>query len=222
MGAPLKNTKKYVFKRRGPDLPSNLIIGNNERLFEHCDISISEHQIEGATVHQFNGGTLQIEGSLLQRVNLANSRFNSVVMKDVRLVECDLANFETRALHFMRVELINCRMTGLRAGEANCQDLLISEGDQRYSQFRFSRFKSSEFRSCNFSEADFQGTDLTGSIFQQCNLHNAEMSKVKLTNVDLRGSNIEGLQLNAEDIRGAIVDAAQALSLAHLLGIRIE
>jgi hypothetical protein len=48
------------------------------------------------------------------------------------------------------------------------------------------------------------------------------MSKVKLVNTDLRSSRVEGLRLNAEDIRGAVVDLPQAMIFASLLGIRIE
>ena len=48
------------------------------------------------------------------------------------------------------------------------------------------------------------------------------MSKVRLLNADLRGSMVEGLRMNAEDIRGAVVDPAQAMIFASLLGIRIE
>ena len=101
-------------------------------------------------------------------------------MKDVRLVNCDLANLVTHGLELVRVEFVNCRMTGLRGGEADCQDILVSEGDQRYCQFRYGRFKSAEFDSCNFEDADFQGTDLSGSRFRRCRLRNAEMSEVKL------------------------------------------
>lgn len=60
-----------------------------------------------------------MKACLLNRVTLANSSFGSVVWKDVRLVDCDLANFETRGLSLTRVEFINCRMTGFRAGEAD-------------------------------------------------------------------------------------------------------
>jgi uncharacterized protein YjbI with pentapeptide repeats len=187
--------KKFVFNRRQPDLPSDL---SPVGLFDH------------------------IESTELDHVNLADRTFASIVWKDVRLVSCDLANLETRHLTLVRVEFIDCRMTGLRAGVADCQDVLISEGDQRYSQFRYSKFRSTEFDSCNFEDADFQGTDLSGSIFRKCNLKNAEMSKVKLLNADLRGSQIEGLHLNAEDIRGAVVDLPQAMIFAGLLGIRIE
>ena len=191
-------------------------------LFEPHDISIVDRLVEGVRMEGRTVGTLKIEASVLEKVSLANSKFASIACKDARLVGCDLANLETRALTLRRVEFINCRMTGFHAGKADCQDVLISEGDQRYSLFRFARFQSTEFDSCNFGEADFQGTDLSGAIFRKCDLQNTEMSKVKLVNTDLRGSRVEGLRLNAEDIRGAIVDLPQAMIFASLLGIRIE
>jgi len=215
--------KKFVFSRRQPDLPSEVpAAGDAASLFEPHDISIVERFVEGFRMEGRAVGTLRIESCVLEKVSLANSSFGSIVGKDVRLVGCDLANLETRALSLRRVELINCRMTGFHAGKAECQDVLISEGDQRYSLFRFSRFQSAEFDCCNFGEADFQETDLSGAIFRNCNLQNAEMSKVKLVNADLRGSRVEGLRLNAQDIRGAVVDLPQAMIFASLLGIRIE
>jgi uncharacterized protein YjbI with pentapeptide repeats len=224
-----KTPKKFVFSRREPHLPGVhrndtdlTLAADPAALFESHDISIADRLIEGVRIESRKAGTLHIESSVLERVSLAGSSFDSAVWKDVRLVSCDLANLETRALTLIRVEFINCRMTGLRAGVADCQDVLISEGDQRYSQFRYSRFRSAEFDACNFTEADFQGTDLSGAIFRKCDLRNAEMSKVQLLNTDLRGSLVEGLHLNAEDIRGAVVDLSQAMIFAPLLGIRIE
>lgn len=218
-----RNAKKFVFSRRAPDLPDEMAAAPDTAvLFEPRDILITERLIEGARIENRAAGTLRIESSILEGVSLAGSSFASIIWKDVRLVRCDLANLETRYLTLTRVELIDCRMTGFRAGEANCQDILVSAGDQRHCQLRFSKFKSAEFDSCNFAEADFQGTDLSGSIFRKCTLRNTEMSKVRLLNADLRGSLIEGLRMNAEDVRGAVVDPSQAMIFASLLGIRIE
>lgn len=215
--------KKFVFSRRKPDLPNEMTMAADaSTLFEPHDISIVDRLVEGLRMEDRTVGTLLIEASVLEKVSLANSSFASIACKDVRLVGCDLANLKTRTLTLRRVEFINCRMTGFHAGKADCQDILISEGDQRYSLFRFSRFQSTEFDSCNFGDADFQGTDLSGAIFRKCDLQNTEMSKVKLVNTDLRGSRVEGLRLNAEDIRGAVVDLPQAMIFASLLGIRIE
>lgn len=218
-----KTPKPFVFKRREPEFESELtVVEDAEALFESQAISISERSIKEIQAEGRTAGTLFMEHSVLERVSLSGSSFSSIKLSDVRLVGCDLANLQTRAMKLVRVEFVNCRMTGFRAGEADCQDVLISEGDQRYSQFRFSSFKSAEFDSCNFEEADFYGTDLSGARFRGCNLRNAEMSKTKLVDTDLRGSVVDGLQLNAEDIRGAVVDASQAMSFAPLLGISIK
>jgi uncharacterized protein YjbI with pentapeptide repeats len=223
---PLRNfrdPKKFVFSRRAPDLPDDMAEAPDTAvLLEPHDISIADRLIKGAGIENRSGGTLRIESSILEGVSLAGSSFASIIWKDVRLVRCDLANLETHYLTLTRVELIDCRMTGLQAGEADCQDVLVSAGDQRHCQFRFSKFKSAEFDSCNFAEADFQGTDLSGAIFRKCTLRNTEMSRVRLLNADLRGSVVEGLRMNAEDIRGAVVDPSQAMIFALLLGIRIE
>ena len=219
---PPSSAKKFVFSRRKPDIPSCLAPVDPAIVSTGRDISVSERSLEEVRIDTQNGGTLHMEASVLERVVLANCTFGSIVLKDVRLTSCDLANLQTRALSLTRVEFVNCRMTGLRAGEADCRDVLMEEGDQRYAQFRYAKFRSAEFDSCNFEEADFQGADLTGSIFRKCNLRNAEMSKVKLMNADLRGSAVESLHLNAEDVRGAVVDLSQAMIFAPLLGIRIE
>ena len=48
------------------------------------------------------------------------------------------------------------------------------------------------------------------------------MNRVKLANADLRGCNVDGLNVFPEGLRGATVDPAQAMVFARLLGIRIE
>ena len=219
----MKTSNKFIFKRRKPDVPTNLTtVADVTSLFAPRNITIADCIIDGGKYDCRAEATLRIESSQLERVSLANCKFSSILWQDVRLVNCDLANLETRSLTLIRVEFIDCRMTGLRASEAQCQDVLMSEGDQRYSQFRYSKFKAAEFESCNFEEADFQGADLSGSIFRKCNLQNVEMNKAKLVNADLRSSSVEGMHLRAEDIRGATVDLTQAMLFAPLLGIRIE
>jgi uncharacterized protein YjbI with pentapeptide repeats len=220
---PRKYSKEFVFHREEPDLSDDLTTpADAEALFAMPKISVTGHSIEDIAISGSVSTALYLEACTLERVNLAGSRFASILWKDVRLVNCDLANLETESLTLIRVEFLDCRMTGLRAGKANLEHVLFSGGDQRYAQFCFSCFRSTECNGCNFSEADFYGTDLTGTRFRSCNLQRAEMDKVKLLNADLRGSQVEGLKLNAEDIRGAIVDPAQAMLFAPLLGIQIK
>lgn len=215
--------KKFVFSRRAPEWNEELVeAADGASLLEPHDVRLAGVRFSGVDASGGTHGVLRMESCVLERVNLSRCAFGSITMKDVRLVGCDLANLSTRGLNLTRVEFVNCRMTGLSAGEADLQHVLIFEGDQRYAQFRQSRFQSVELESCNWEEADFQGTDLTGTIFRRCNLRNVEMNRARLANADLRGSVVEGLHVSPEGLRGATVDPAQAMVFALLLGIRIE
>jgi len=138
------------------------------------------------------------------------------------MVECDFANAAATAPKMLRVEFLNCRLTGFRAPEAECQHVLVSSGDAAFSQFRFGVFKTSEFILCNLSESDFHSCDLRGAILKGCDFKNAEMTGAQLEEADFRGSRVEGLMANAEDLRGAIVDPAQAMIFAELMGLKIR
>jgi uncharacterized protein YjbI with pentapeptide repeats len=137
-------------------------------------------------------------------------------------VGCDFANAHAIALKAVRVEFINCRLTGLRAVESQWQDLLISEGDASFSQFGLGTFKNSEFNGCNFAEADFHGCDPRGALLKGCELKNVDMTGAKLEGADLRGSRVEGLMALAGDLKGVIVDPTQAMIFAELLGLKIR
>jgi uncharacterized protein YjbI with pentapeptide repeats len=143
-------------------------------------------------------------------------------LKDVRLVECDFANANAIGMKAQRVEFVNCRLTGLRAVESECQDFLISGGDAGFAEFLLGTFKRSEFNACNFGDADFHGCDLRAALLKGCEFKNADMTGAKLEGADFRGSRVEGLMALAADLKGAIVDPAQAMVFAELLGLRIR
>ena len=215
--------KQEFRARRKPDLPDQLPVAESTDLFHGPEITISDRTINELTREGLSASSLSIQGCVLNRVALPGSTFAAITLRDVRLVGCDLANFNIRTLTAVRVEFLHCRMTGFRVEEpAECHDVLIAEGIQTYSQFAFSTFKSAEFNSCNFEDANFLGADLQGCIFRGCNLHNADMRGAKLREADLRGSVVEGMRLNPADIHGAVVDPSQAMIFATLLGIRIR
>lgn len=214
---------KSPTSRSGPDLPSEVsLLGNAAATFAADEVLISEQTVENLALRELTAGSITLEGCVLDRVDLSESKIGSLCLKDVRLSNCDLANLDCRSLVVVRAEFLGCRMTGFRAVESNCRDLLLSEGDQRYSRWTQGRFASSEFSSCNFEDADLQECDLRGAIFRNCNLRNAELTGSKLEDADLRGSHVEGLRVGAKDLFGAVVDPAQAMTFAALLGLKIR
>jgi uncharacterized protein YjbI with pentapeptide repeats len=160
--------------------------------------------------------------SLFDRVSFASCEISSFRLRDVRLVKCDLSNAILHGFEASRVELIECRLIGMRAIECHWQDVLVENCDMRYAQLSDGKARSCEFRECHLGETDLRGADLEGAIFANVLLHRADLSRAKLRGADLRGAEIEGITVRAEDLRGAIVSVVQAVDLARLLGLIIK
>ena len=216
---PAKVKKAAAFKRDQPDLPAEL---ESAELFSDGEfITIQERRLQDLERTDLKVNTFRIEGSVLERVQLAGAQFGSAVWKDVRLVGCDLANVRAHRIALVRVEFIDCRLTGFSATALDWQDVLIQNGDMRYAQLQGGGFRTCEFVGCNWQEADLQNADLTGSVFRSCNLALADLRGTKLQNTDFRISEVEGMLVGVNDLKGAIVDPAQAMIFARVLGLQI-
>src|SRR5262249_10991141 len=137
--------------------------------------------------------SFRLEGSLLERVQLAGSEFVSALWKDVRLIGCDLANVRAHRLTLLRVELVDCRLTGLRTTALDWKDVLVKNGDVRYAQLQAGKFRNCEFDGSNWEEADVQEANFAGSIFRSSNLARADFRRAKLQGTDFRTSEVEGM-----------------------------
>lgn len=92
-----KSSKEFVFSRRKPNLTHELTVHPNlSALLESDDISLSDCAIEGGHIGQGSKDSLSIDGSTLDRVNLSDTSYRSIVLTDARLVNCDLANLRLR------------------------------------------------------------------------------------------------------------------------------
>ena len=219
-----RQSKPTARPRRPPDLPDMLSpVADAVALFRGREIVVSNAVVGESEIGAISAAKLRIESAVLERVALSGSTFVTIHLRDVRLTGCDLGNVETRALTALRVEFLNCRMTGFRVTEeCTVEDALVSEGNQRYAQFASARFRCSEFVACNFSDAFLAGADLRGCVFRGCTLRNVDLTGAKLEGADLRGSEIADLRLAPRDVYGLIVEPAQAMVLSALLGIRIR
>jgi uncharacterized protein YjbI with pentapeptide repeats len=165
---------------------------------------------------------LNAKSSIFDGVSFAGCEIPSPRLRDVRLVKCDLSNATLRGFEATRVEFIDCRLIGMAAIECHWQDVLIENCDGRYARFNDGRVHTCEFRASNFTEADLRATDLEFTIFTHVILNRADLSRSKLRNTDLRGAEIDGIIVGPEDVRGAIVNAGQAMDFARLLGLVIK
>lgn len=212
------------FERDRPDLPMEWTeVAEAAGLFgDGGTVRIEEQALRDVDLGKAKAKALEMEGCLVERVQFTGAEFGSIVAKDVRFVGCDLANVRAHRIVLVRVELIDCRLTGFRATALDWREVLVQTGDVRYAQMQRGRFQKCEFDRCNLQETDLQDADLAGSVVRSCDLGRADWRGAKLQGTDLRGSEVEGLLVGINDLQGAIVDAAQAMVFARVLGLEIR
>jgi uncharacterized protein YjbI with pentapeptide repeats len=220
----VKARKAAGFRRDAPDLSEGLPSQREAGWwFDDGEFAaIRDRSLQDLEATNLKAGTLRVEGAVVERVQLAGSEFGSVVWKDVRFAGCDLANVRAHRLTLVRVELIDCRMAGLRSEAAEWQDVLVRNGDARFAQMQGGKFRSCEFDGCQWEDADLQKADVSGCVFRSSKLGRADLRGANLRETDLRGSEVEGMVVGAEDVRGAVVDTAQAMVFARLLGLHLR
>ncbi|MFL7870431.1 MAG: pentapeptide repeat-containing protein, partial [Anaerolineales bacterium] len=67
----------------------------------------------------------------------------------------------------------------------------------------------------------FEEAKLEGTIFKRCDMTAANLRNADLKEADLRGSTLDGLQVSAQDMQGAIITPTQAIQVAGLLGVAV-
>jgi uncharacterized protein YjbI with pentapeptide repeats len=218
-----KTKKAHSFNRDTPDLPhefdrtdpSAVLITSAESL------TLTESHVADVDRSKLETDSLQIEGSQLERVQLKYGKFGAAVWKDVRFIGCDLSNVRANRFVLVRAEFIECRLTGLQTRALEWQHVLAHRCDLSYAQLQGGTFRHCEFDTCNLQDADFGEADLSGSVLRSCNLVSADFRSAVLKHTDLRQSQTDGIIIEPRDLDGAIVDPAQAMDFARLLGLQI-
>lgn len=164
---------------------------------------------------------LHYEEVLLTRINATATQLDHVRLADARLVGCDLANATWSHLACDRVEFSGCRMTGFMAPEADVRDTRFHECKAELAQFYRATVRGGRFEDCQLVGADFRFADVSGVVFARCDLSQVDFTGATMRGADLRGCVIEGMRVGPSELRGAIIDEAQALALIRAMGITI-
>jgi uncharacterized protein YjbI with pentapeptide repeats len=121
---------------------------------------------------------------------------------DATIEDADWSNRREVRFSARRVELVRLRMTGAQLPESTLIDVTFAECRADLASFRFGKLKRVVFRDCRLEEADFYGAELEDVLFERCDLRLASVDGMRITRVELRGCNLDGLQ-GAGALRGA-------------------
>ena len=177
--------------------------------------------LEGAKLVDSSFSGLRFDSCVLHRFELNRSRLPNLKLLDVRIEKSSAANGEWPKASLRRVEIIGSRLTGLTIAEGELADVSFNDCRIDYLRLANSKLRNVRFEGCVLTEADFMESNLESVAFIGCDLRKAGLTHAKLTNVDLRGSKIDGLEIKAAQFSELTIDPPQAVTIVQMLGAKI-
>lgn len=148
--------------------------------------------------------------------DLAGRHLSGLHCRDVRFDRCDLSGAVLDAATLTRVLFTDCRLTGVVLNGATLQDVHVRGGRADMAYLRMAKANFLLVEDSPLREVDCYQATLAHTAFLGCDLRGANFQDCRLTDVDLHGSNLDGLR-GALSLRGASIGIDQILPLAPSL-----
>jgi uncharacterized protein YjbI with pentapeptide repeats len=214
----LKSSTKHGIQ--APRLPRQLSTETITTLGDHAEYFAAS--ISGGELVKQAAAAVNFEQVLLRRTTFAQSRLPELRLLDVQLDACDLSGVAGERARLLRVVFKDCRLVGVQLLEARCEDAVFQDCRLESAIFAATTFKAARFENCVLREAVFTEADLSGVAFRRCDLSRADLRGSHLGGADFRGSIIDGMQVDAPALKGAIIEPAQAVLVVSLLGVMVK
>lgn len=162
------------------------------------------------------------KSAVFKNCDFKGTRFYKAEFSDIRFENCDLSNVELNEATFHRAEFVDCRMTGIRLMGATISQALFQSCLGTYLNMNLASLKYCFWDHCFLSNASFQESKWFKVEANETDFRGCQFSGTSLKSMDFSESNIEGICVQFEDIRGMVVSPVQAMELAKLLEIVIK
>jgi uncharacterized protein YjbI with pentapeptide repeats len=147
------------------------------------------------------------------KCNFATSSFERCDLYNVRAVESSFRGAEFKQSTFTKV--LSRRSTLTKASFDKC--------NFSFADLSGLHLQNCEFLFCKFSEASFIDTDLSHATMLTCALDRMEWDRARLSNADLRGSRLSGLNLAVlADYAGLTISESEQSELLKQLGVDVR
>lgn len=121
-----------------------------------------------------------------------------------------------------RVEFVGCKLIGAKFDESSLKDVLFENVIGKYVNFSFSKLQAVNIFESNFNEGTFQEVKHKALTFIDTDLRDGYFNGTSLSKIDFTTCDINGINVDIKDLRGAIVTPMQGLELTRLLGLEIK
>lgn len=165
---------------------------------------------------------LELRQCLLKQMAIRESKLVRPDWTEVVLEDCDLSGALLRDGSFYKVTLRRCKLVGTDLSGTFLREVTFEDCVCRYVNLSFGQWREVVMQGCDFSQASMDGVKHKNWTMTDCNLRQANLSQTALEKIDFSTSEIGGIVLQGEELRGAVVSEWQAPELLRFLGVSIK
>ena len=206
-------------KRLQPILPPSLeeTLLSLEDEATVVDAYVENQQIDDADFHH-----LFMKECHFKKLQMTASHLRQFECVNVIFEGCDFSNSDWIGAGFHQVEFRQCKLTGTNFAESFLKDCLFVDCMLDYASFAAATMKVVHFEESSIRQSDFSELDWQSLHLSACNLSQSQWFHTRLKELDFSQNEFEAIALSAENMRGLIVNAEQALTIAGTLGLVVK
>jgi uncharacterized protein YjbI with pentapeptide repeats len=195
--------------------------------------------------HSYNFANGYFENVDWPGVSLIKSNLRESDFTNANLRNCDLTDANATSAIFVRADLRDSWLAGIRASRANFEFANLSAARLPIAELAHASFAnanltgailvksdlaSTDLSAANLAEADLCGAKLTGARLDGVNFTNAKLDEAELAHADMRTATLDGACFDGADLSHAQLEdvvvrrvslRGAKLRYAHLTGSRI-
>lgn len=191
--------------------PSPQRVGSAEDLIDDALIDgsrFSDLQIEAEHLD-----LLEVSDSHFERCSLAGSSWRKPDWSNVGLSHSDLANMTHLETSWRRVDLEQCRLTGLQLPGGVLSDVTVRGCTGSLINLRQAKIRRSSFTDCQLTQFDLGEAVLEDVRFTRCDLSAAQFSGLRASRVRFEDCTFTGASGMAQ-LRGTQISGGDPTALA--------
>ncbi|RYG72518.1 pentapeptide repeat-containing protein [Lentibacillus lipolyticus] len=202
-----------------PDLPEKLDTMTLEKLTD-------QDNLEMGVIQEATGDPIHAEHVRFEQMYFQNVRLNEAMLPfshwlDVIFENCDLSGIQLQGARLNRVAFRNCKLAGADLDRAVISDVTWTDCQAPYLLCNQAELRDVRFDQCLLKGANFMDVSQDHLQFGTSNIEDVQFSGTSLKKVDLSRCEFNGIHLEEQDLRGAVIAPEQASGLIGLFGVEV-
>lgn len=167
---------------------------------------------------------MNIQGCVFQGCRFSGCNLKGTSFTDVVFRNCDFSGSQAKNLFAKRCEFVNVKALGAQwlSGHLECVTI-------RQSNFSQANLSDSSMQQVRMEEVEFVESWLNECKWKQlelkgCNFTRTSFFKTTLKGLDFTSGDLHGIVVSDDgrELKGAVVNSRQAVSLASILGVIVR